>query len=107
MASELLSGDKKIIKISAKCYNPANYNEDGKDNMLGIGKAETEAWGYDCHRDVGKIKVTNAAGQVKQFTPKKTPNKRDEVVDMFSFDPCTLQRVTVRPPRTETPAPTK
>ena len=61
MAKEFLKGDKKTITVSAKCYNPANYYEDGKDNMLGIGKAETKAWGYDCHTDVGKIKVTNAA----------------------------------------------
>lgn len=90
MAKEFLSGDKKTITVSAKCYNPTNYNEDGKDNNANTGKA----WGYDCHTDVGKIKVTNAAGQVKKFTPKKTPNKRDEVVTMFTFDPCTLEIVT-------------
>jgi hypothetical protein len=107
MAKEFLSGDKKTITVSAKCYNPANYYEDGKDNMLGIGKAETKAWGYDCHTDVGKIKVTNAAGQVKKFTPRKTPNKRDEVVTMFTFDPCTLERVTSVTAKTEAPAQTK
>lgn len=106
MAKEFLKGDKKTITVSAKCYNPANYYEDGKDNMLGIGKAETKAWGYDCHTDVGKIKVTNAAGQVKKFTPKKTPNKRDEVVTMFTFDPCTLERVTPITTKTEVTAQT-
>jgi hypothetical protein len=96
MAKQLLSGDKKAITVSAKCYNPANYEEDGKDNMLRIGKAETTAWGYNCHKDVGKIKVTNASGQVKKFTPKKTPNVRDAIVNMFTFDPCTLLPVRVR-----------
>lgn len=99
MAKQLLGGDKKNITVSAKCYNPTNYYEDGRQDRLnlGIGQAEATAWKYDCHTDVGKIKVTNASGQVKKFTPKKTPNIKDNVVDMFTFDPCTLSTVTVRP----------
>lgn len=99
MAKQLLGGDKKLITVSAKCYNPTNYYEDGKQDRLnlGIGQTEGTAWKYDCHTDVGKIKVTNSSGQVKRFSPKKTPNIKDAVVDMFTFDPCTLTTVTVRP----------
>jgi hypothetical protein len=96
MAKELMSGDKKVITISAKCYNPLNYFEDGKQDRfnLGLGDGETYAWGLNCHDDVGEIKVTNAKGLTQKFTSRKTPNKKDEVVKMFTFDPCTLERIT-------------
>lgn len=101
MAQQLLVGDKKIITVSAKCYNPTNYYEDGKQDRLnlGIGQSESTAWKYDCHTDVGKIKVTNSAGQTRKYSPKKTPNIKDQVVELFTFDPCTLSPVTVRPTR--------
>ena len=93
MAKELMSGGNKVIRISAKCYNPLNYFEDGKQDRfnLGLGDGETYAWGKNCHTDVGKIKVTNAKGITKKFTPKNTPNDVDDVVTMFTFNPCTLE----------------
>ena len=96
LAEELLSGGRTTIEITGKCYNPLNYFEDGKQDRfnLGLGDGETKAWGYDCHTDVGKIKVTNAQGTTQNFTPRKTPNKRDVIVPMFTFNPCTLERVT-------------
>jgi len=92
MAKELFKGGKTRIKIQAMCYNPTNYIEDGKDNMLGFGKAETHPWGENCHDYVGVIKVTNASGQVAEFEPRNTPNQRNRKVTMFTFDPCVLKK---------------
>jgi len=92
MAKELFKGGKTRIKIQAMCYNPTNYIEDGKDNMLGFGKAETYPWGENCHDYVGVIKVTNASGQVAEFEPRNTPSQRNRKVTMFTFDPCVLKK---------------
>jgi hypothetical protein len=92
MAKELFKGGKTRIKIQAMCYNPTNYIEDGKDNMLGFGKPETHPWEENCHDYVGVIKVTNASGQFAEFEPRNTPSQRNRKVTMFTFDPCVLKK---------------
>ena len=79
IADKILKKNDKILTLSAKCINPTNY----KDDKYGTG----------CHTGVGNIRVKNGKGVIN-FYQASTPNSKDEVKTIATFDSCGNALVT-------------
>jgi hypothetical protein len=67
----LANNQKLTFTLKAKCLNPFN-NKD---------------WSGGCHKGVGNIVVTNGKKQVFKYD-SSTPNGKDEVKTLVTFDAC-------------------
>ena len=79
MADKILEKNDKVLTLNAQCINPTGLND--------------KQWGDGCHTGVGNIRVTNGKGVINSYLAS-TPNGKDEVKTIATFDSCGNPLVT-------------
>jgi hypothetical protein len=91
IANQAIANNSEEMIISMECWNPTNYYEDSSEPTFGGRSIEPGKWGFDCHKGVGEISITNVNGVIQNIPSTTTPQRRDFRTNILSFDPCTLK----------------